>query len=203
MLRVLCALSLISTAAMAESIQPFSYLQLGQGQSGFSCGWNESTDLEGSTLSASWQFAPEWFASAQQFESDARQERCSDTRLSVEVQTVTAGYVIHSNSDSDWFAKAGWLHREFPGNERFLRATAEYERTLYDRDDAVVSAGARHRFGRYFELTWDAGVITQNDGKPYGAATMRWLTTERFSAGIQYTQFGSFYLFDVSARYRF
>ncbi|MFZ5842510.1 MAG: hypothetical protein ACOY3E_06350 [Pseudomonadota bacterium] len=203
MLRMLLALSLVSFAALADSVQPFSYLQVGSGRAGFECGWNETTNLDGTALTASWQFQPEWFVAGQQFESNTRHENCSDLDLTVELQSVATGYVIHSSASSDWFAKVGWLHRQYPGEEDFNHETAEYERTLYDRDDTVVSGGARHRFGRFFELNWDAGYITQGVGRAYGVATMRWLATEQFSVGIQYSQYGAFSTAELNARYRF
>lgn len=203
MLRMLCALSLVSTAALADTVEPFSYFQLGSGQSGFSCGWNETNNLEGATVTASWQFLPEWFVAANQFKSNTEFEHCSGQDLTVTVKAVAAGYVIHSNDRSDWFAKVGWLHREYPGNEDFNHITAEYERELHDRADPVISGGARHRLGRYFELNWDAGYITQGVGRAYGIASMRWTATQRFSVGLQYSQYGEFNTIELNARYRF
>lgn len=200
---VICVLSFVNAVARADSKQPFSYVQVGHGETYFECAWSETTHLNGTAIAASWQFAPQWFVGALQFESNAIRENCTAQTLSVTVLSITAGYIFHHTDQSDWFIKAGGLHREFPGDEHVIDAPFGFYRDLEDRDDALLSAGARHGLGRFFELTWDAGVISEDGGELYGAANIRWLPAQRFSIGFQYSQYGDFGLAELSARYHF
>lgn len=195
-------LLLLSRTALADDVDPFSYVQFGHGQAGFSCGWSESTDVDGSAFAASWRVADDWVVAGSYFSSDARRERCTDMQLSADVRTATLSYLFASSRRVDWFAKLGWIYRDYPDRYRYNETLGEYQRDIYKGSDALLGAGARHSIGRFFEAGWEVGAVNSTDVAPYFSGAIRWRMTERLSLGFQYSVYGVG-VAELAARYRF
>lgn len=201
-LAVVFLAGLAAQVASANTVEPFSYVQAGQGQGGYSCTWNESDDVTGETFAASWQFADQWVIAGTHFDSGSTYESCSETFLTAKFQSLTMAYLFATNRRTDWYVSAGALHRDYFEAARHHRNLSLHTRERYDHTDPLLTAGGRHGLGRFFEARWDVGAIGSTDVDPYFSGSIRWLFSERFSVGFQASMYG-ITVGEVNLRYRF
>lgn len=202
MLRGLLALVFACSLAQAETRNNYTYVEAGYASTGVSFFVVGEEYGDGTKLSASWQFAEQWFVYASSLNSDGHEHYTNDY-IEANEQSLNVGYVFASTRKTDWFTRVGRVHRELPGANIYQPYPQEDYTLMQDYYSNSIAFGARHRLTKRIELSWLAEALTGSDDDARASVNIRFFPTDALSVGYQVALSGELAEFILNVRYQF